>query len=152
MKSDLQLREDVLSCLELEARIDPAQLAVSVADGVVTLKGKMETEEDRASTERALRIIKGVKGLVDDDLQVQSVRRGRPNDAQIQQAAEEAIQWLTTIPREAIKVTARDGWLTLEGELEAHHQAECVEDLMRAVPGVRGVKSKLTVAPETHAF
>ena len=98
MKTDLQLKQEVLSRLELEARIDPAELGVSVENGVVTLRGRVENDEDRASTMRALRFIEGVKGLVDDELQVPSVRRARPKDAEIQAAAGEAIQWLTTVP------------------------------------------------------
>jgi osmotically-inducible protein OsmY len=145
MKTDLQLKEDVLSVLELEAKIDPSELGVSVENGIVTLKGNVETDEDRTSTERALRLITGLKGMVDDELRVHSARRTRPNDAEIQAAAGEAIQWLTTVPRETIKVTARDGWLTLEGKVEERHQAQCIEELMREVPGVRGVKNALTV-------
>ncbi len=148
MKSDLQLKEDVLSRLELEPKIDPAQLGVSVANGVVTLSGRLETDEDRACTERAVRFIKGVKGLVDDELQVQSKRRERPKDSELQACARQAIEWLTTVPGEHIHITAQDGWITLEGEVEARHQADCIEELVREMPGVRGVKSSLRV-PQT---
>jgi osmotically-inducible protein OsmY len=145
MKTDLQLKQEVMDLLELEAKIDPSKVGVSVENGVVTLKGSMESDEDRASTERAVRLIKGLRGMVDDELRVQTARCPRPNDTELQAAAGEAIQWLTTVPRETIKVTARDGWLTLEGEVEERHQAHCIEELVREVPGVRGVRSALTV-------
>jgi osmotically-inducible protein OsmY len=151
MKTDLELKQDVLSRLELEPKIDPAELGVSVENGVVTLKGNMESEEDRVSAERAVRFVKGVKGLVDDELQVKAARRARPKDAEIQAAVCDAIQWITTVPREAIKVTAKDGWVTLEGDVEARHQATSIEELASEVRGVRGVKNALTVLEKRQA-
>jgi hypothetical protein len=45
----------------------------------------------------------------------------RPNRCQVTDealagAAAEAIEWLTTVPQETITVTARNGWLYLEGK------------------------------------
>lgn len=151
MKNDLQIRQEVLTRLELEAQIDPAQLRVSVENGVVTLTGTVEKDEDRTTTERAVRLLKGVKGLVDDDLQVESTRRARPRDAEIQAAALEAIQWLTTIPQEGFTVTARDGWLILQGQVESRHQAEFIEEVLRGVRGAHGVKNELKFQEEQQA-
>lgn len=151
MKSDLQLTHEALDRLELQARIDPASLSLSVKNGVVTLRGSVETDEDRASTERAVRDIEGIKGLVDDDLQVRSCRRARLKDKDIEAAADDAIRYLTTVPWEGIKVTVHDGWLTLAGEVEAWHQAETIEDLVRGIPGVHGVKNSLSVHQEQAA-
>lgn len=145
MKSDLDIKKEVLTRLELEPKIDPSALGVSVEDGVVTLKGTVEDEHERASTERAVRFLQGVKGLVDDELEVKAERRSRPKDAEIKAMASEAIQWLTTVPAEGIEVSARNGWLTLQGTVEAAHQSRCIEEVLRDIPGVRGVKNGLKV-------
>lgn len=151
MRSDLDLKKDVLTRLELEPKIDPATLGVTVKDGVVTLKGNLENEQDRACTERALRFVDGVKGVVDDELQVESKKCSRPSDAELQAKAAEAIKWLTTVPSEGFKVTISNGWLALEGSVEAKHQSHFIEDVVSAVPGVRGVKNLLTVSGERQA-
>jgi osmotically-inducible protein OsmY len=145
MRSDLDLQKDVLTRLELEPKIDAATLGVTVKDGVVTLKGNLENEQDRACTERALRFVDGVKGVVDDELQVESRKCCRPSDSELQTKAGEAIKWLTTVPSEGIRLTVCNGWLTLEGSVEAKHQSHSIEDVVSAIPGVRGVKNLLTV-------
>ncbi|HEY5909665.1 MAG TPA: BON domain-containing protein [Verrucomicrobiae bacterium] len=145
MKTDLQLKEEVLSRLELEPKIDPAGLGVSVEDGVVTLRGSLESEDDRASTERVVRFVEGVKGVVDDDLRVKCAPCARPSDSELQARAREAIQWLTTVSPEKLGIGVRDGWLTLEGEIESLHQAQSVEAVLRDIDGVRGVKNALKV-------
>lgn len=145
MTTDLELKRQVLSRLELEPKIDPGCLGVSVENGVVTLKGSVESEDDRACTERVVRDLRGVKGLVDDDLRVKSTARARRSDAELEASAYEAIQWLTTVPRERLKISASDGWLSVEGETESLHQAHCIEAVLREIPGVHGVKNGLKV-------
>src|SRR5689334_7468553 len=63
----------------------------------------------------------------------------RSADTGLAAAAAEAIEVLTTVPPESIKVTARNGWLYLEGEVDWRHQRTIVEDVTRHLPGVRGV-------------
>lgn len=144
MKSDSELKREIISRLELEPKIDPAVLGVSVEDGVVTLRGSVESEEELASTERVVRVIPGVKGLVGDELTVKSASRTRPKDADLEARAMESIRWLT-VPQEGIRITSRNGWLTVEGEVEFRHQAQSVEDVLREIAGVHGVRNLLTV-------
>ncbi len=151
MNNDLQLKQQVISRLELEPKIDPATLDVSVEDGIVTLRGSVDNEADRASTERVVRVMRGVKGLVDDDLQVRSAPRLRRPDRELEQDASEAVKWLTTAPQENIKVTARNGWLNIAGEAESPHQAQCITALLKEIPGVRGIKGSLNIRPECRA-
>ncbi len=145
MKSDSDLKSEVLNRLELEPKIDAASLGVSVQEGVVTLRGVVDSEDDRTLAERAVILMDGVKGLNDDELHVGRSVRTRPTDAQLESAATDVIQWLTTISPEALKITARSGWLKLEGKVEWRHQARTIEDLVRQLPGVRGVENQLTV-------
>ena len=68
----------------------------------------------------------------------------RSADADLAAAAADAIEVLTTVPPESIKVTAQNGWLYLEGEVEWRHQRTIVEDVTRHLPGVRGVIYSIT--------
>src|SRR5262245_8738316 len=74
----------------------------------------------------------------------------RPNfhrlaDLRLAAAATEAIEILTTVPQESIKVTARDGWLWLEGNVSWRHERTIVEDVTKHLPGVRGVSDLITI-------
>ena len=74
----------------------------------------------------------------------------RPNlsqltDKDLAAAAADAIEWLTTIPQETIKVTARNGWLYLEGTVDWRHQRTTLEEVTRHLPGVQGVIDSIRI-------
>ena len=69
----------------------------------------------------------------------------RSADIDLAAAAVDAIEVLTTVPLEFIKVTARSGWLHLEGQVEWRHQRNIVEDVTRHLPGVRGVIDEIII-------
>ncbi len=151
MTTDSELKQQVISRLELEPKIDPAALDVTVHDGVVTLRGNVENESDRVCAERVLRFMHGVRGLVDDELKVKSAARSRRSDSDLEADACEAIKWLTTVAQEKVQVTVRNGWVQVTGETESHHQAQCLEALLKEIPGVRGVKNSLKMTGERRA-
>lgn len=142
MKSDIDLEKDVLVRLELDPTLDAAGVGVSVQDGVVTLQGSLSSAEDRSATERAVKLVPGVKGLV-DRIRVASPAPESPTDAEVAQVAAEAIQWLTTVPPESVSVTVRDGWVNLRGKVESCSQREILEDVIRHLPQVKGVNDLL---------
>ena len=66
-------------------------------------------------------------------------------DTDLAAAAADAIAVLTTVPTESLKVTARNGWLYLEGAVDWRHQRVIVEDVIRHLPGVRGVTDEIII-------
>jgi len=66
-------------------------------------------------------------------------------DTDLAAAAADAIEVLTTVPTESLKVTARNGWLYLEGAVDWRHQRVIVEDVIRHLPGVRGVTDEIII-------
>jgi osmotically-inducible protein OsmY len=74
----------------------------------------------------------------------------RPNiirltDADLAAAATNAIEVLTTVPPESLKVTARNGWLRLEGTVTSGHQRAILEDVTRHLPGVQGLIDSISI-------
>lgn len=59
----------------------------------------------------------------------------------------EAIECITTIPRESIDVTVHEGWVRLQGTLPDWSQKETVDNIVRRVPGVKGLVSLIEVEP-----
>ncbi len=147
MKSDIDLKREVQARLEFDPRLDVAGVGFSVQDGVVTLQGSLSSREARSATERAVKLVPGVKGLV-DRIKVGSPEPEPPTDAEVAAVAKEAIQWLTTIPSEGVGVSVREGWVTLRGTVESQHQRETLEDVMRHLPQVKGVNDLLKLEAE----
>jgi osmotically-inducible protein OsmY len=59
----------------------------------------------------------------------------------------DAIQCITTIPVESLRVTVNDDWVCLQGTLKERHQKEAAEEVVRQLSGVRGVTNLITIAP-----
>jgi osmotically-inducible protein OsmY len=70
----------------------------------------------------------------------------RPDPA-IARDAVAAIRSQLPFASEWIKVTAKYGWVTLEGEVEWHYQQESAEKAVRRVKGVKGVSNLIELKP-----
>ena len=142
MKSDIDLTNEVRVRLECDRRPDSSGVGVSVRDGVVTLQGSLDSDEDRSATERAVKLLPGVKGLV-DRIKVALPEPRSPTDAEVAAVAADAIRWLTTVPPEDVTVTVRDGWVNLKGTVESRHQLQTLKDVIRHLPQVKGINDLL---------
>jgi len=67
------------------------------------------------------------------------------SDKDLAAAAADAIAWLTTVPVEALKVSAENGWLHLEGTVNSGSERIIVEEVTRWLNGVRGVFNSIKV-------
>jgi osmotically-inducible protein OsmY len=146
MRSDAQLQRDVLDELEWEPSVKSSDIGVSVHEGVVTLTGRIDsfTEKDRA--ERACKRVLGVKAVA-NDLEVLLPNAAHRDDTDIARAALNALEWNTLVPRERVNVTVRNGWVTLEGELDWKYQKDAAYRAVVTLSGVRGVINSIRVMP-----
>jgi osmotically-inducible protein OsmY len=146
MKSDSQLKQDVLAELSWEPSVNAAQIGVEVDDGIVTLAGHVDSFTDKWHAERAAQRVAGVRGLaVEMDVKLPGL--SQRTDADIARAAENVLQWNTYLPDNAIKVKAEAGWLTLSGEVEWDYQRQSAQSAVRCLLGVVGVSDTITLKP-----
>ena len=64
MKTNVQLRKDVLDELIFDPSVSSENVAVSAKDGVITLTGSVSSYADKYSAERAVFRVSGVKAVV----------------------------------------------------------------------------------------
>jgi osmotically-inducible protein OsmY len=147
MKTDSQLQHDVLKELEWRPSIDASKIGVAAANGVVTLTGSVPQYADKMEAERIAKSVAGVKAVA-DDIDVHLV--GAINDTAIASAALSALKWHTWIPNEKLKVTVRDGWVTLDGTVDWQYQREAASEAVCHLQGVKGVTNEIgiTVRPQ----
>jgi osmotically-inducible protein OsmY len=144
MKTDTQLQHDVLAELEWQPSIEASQIGVTAKDGVVTLAGSVASYADKMTAERVTKRVYGVKALA-NDVEVKIPGSSQRSDADIAAAALSALKWDTTVPEDRIKVTVRNGWITLEGKVDWWYQKETAERVVRNLTGVTGLSSDITV-------
>lgn len=144
---DTELRDDVLDELNWEPMVDPASIGVAVTDGVVTLTGTVDSYSEKLAAERAAKRVYGVTAVA-NDIQVKLPGAVERTDADIAKAARNSLDWNTVLPGDAITVTVRDGWVTLEGKVDWMFQKREAENSVRYLNGVKGVTNLIQIKEE----
>ncbi|MDQ7971285.1 MAG: BON domain-containing protein [Rhodocyclaceae bacterium] len=150
MKSDTQIRDDVLAELRWDPAVNPTDVGVIVKDGNVTLTGHLSSFAQKYAAERAVQRVIGVRGVA-VELDVRLPSSHRRTDAEVAAAVERAIEWHTLIPTEKVHPKVEKGWVTLTGEAEWDYQRRAAEGAVRHLLGVTGVTNLITVKPRVKA-
>ncbi len=146
MKDDSQLRRDVDAELEWDPRFDARDIGVAVKHGVVTLSGHVVSYSERWCAEDAAGKVEGIKGIA-NEIEVRLSADDTPSDTQIAEECVEALRRHVAVPPEAIKVIVRDGWVALEGRVDAMFRKQAAESAVRFLPGVRGLNNLIAITP-----
>jgi osmotically-inducible protein OsmY len=146
MKTDVQLHQDVLNELTWDARLQPNEVGVAVKDGVAVLSGYTDSYSKKIVAEQASKRVTGIRGVVNEIL-VRLPGSSERTDVGIARAAVDALRWRVRLPHDRIKVVVRNGWVTLEGDVDRYDQCEEAEELVRELTGVRGVTNLIVVRP-----
>lgn len=147
MKADSEIRKDVEEELRWDPDIDATDIAVSVKNGVVSLTGFVRSYMQKTQAERDAKRVAGVMGVA-NDLEVRLPYINKRPDPEIVRDAVQALQNELPYSSQFIKVVARDGWVTLEGDLEWNYQRDRAERAVRSVRGVTGVTNSINLKPK----
>jgi osmotically-inducible protein OsmY len=146
MRSDDEIKRDVEEELRWDPDLEHADIAVAVKDGVVTLSGFVRSWGQRRAAEEAARRVAGVLGIANDIEVRLPIIHQRP-DPEIARDAVDAIKLWLPFSYENIKVVVKDGWITLEGEVEWNYQREAAEKAVSRLKGVKGVSNFIQIKP-----
>jgi osmotically-inducible protein OsmY len=146
MRSDSEIERDVKEELQWDPDLDATDIAVSAKKGVVTLTGFVRSYTDKYEAEAAAKRVAGVAGVANDiEVRMPSVDE-RP-DPEIARDAVAAIKSQLPISSEHIKVVVKNGWVTLEGQVEWQYQRSTAETAVRRIKGVKGVSNLIQLKP-----
>jgi osmotically-inducible protein OsmY len=145
VKSDSQIKGDVLNELKWDSRVDETDVGVQVKEGIVTLTGSVNVYAKKIAAREAAHRVHGVLDVV-DELQVKVPGIGARTDTDIARAVRDALEWDAFVPDEKIRSTVSLGIVTLEGAVQTWSQRADAERVVRGLTGVRGVIDQITVA------
>jgi osmotically-inducible protein OsmY len=145
--TDKEIQQAVLRELEWEPEVKSTEIGVAVKDGVVTLAGFVDSYVKKYAAERAAKRVYGVKAVV-NDLEVKLPVGSERPDPDIARAAVQALESRITVPHDRLKVIVRNGWITVEGDVDWEYQKEEAENAIRYLPGVKGITNLITVKPK----
>lgn len=152
-RSDLWLKASLVTTYTLNQHLNPFDLDVSVNDGVVTLRGTVDSSVEK---DLATELARGVEGVtaVDNQLAVKSGSAGvsrdddlmqRVNDANLTAKVKSQLLWNANTQGMRIDVDTDDGVVTLRGTVASAAEAELAAQIARNTSGVRSVQNALEV-------
>jgi osmotically-inducible protein OsmY len=144
-QTDTQLHDAVKRQLGWEPEIQSNNIAVLVADGVVTLTGFASSYSEKFAAEQAAKRVRGVTAVANDiHVQLDDER----SDTEIAKDAVDALKRHLSVPQ-AVTLTVRDGFVTLEGVVEWNYQRSAAESAIRHLKGVQNVSNDIRLSPTT---
>ena len=144
--TDDSIRRDVEAELAWEPGLVSTDIAVKVKNGVVTLTGFTRNYADKYTAERVAKRVLGVKAVA-NDIEVKLPSGSDRLDSEIAHDAVTALKRELPVSSEHIKAVIRNGWITLEGNVQWDFQRRMAEGAVRRIPGVKGVSNLITVKP-----
>jgi osmotically-inducible protein OsmY len=150
MKSDHQIREDIIDQLKWEPFLNASQIEVAVKNGIVTLTGQVDAYSKKLAAENAAKKIAGVKAIA-EDIQIGVSPVSGKTDTEIAEAVVNILKWHTIVPHEKLKIKVENGTVRLEGDVDWEFQRNNAESAIENLRGVRSVMNLISVKPNFKA-
>lgn len=145
--TDRQLQQHVQNALDWDPSVEAINVGVTVADGVITLRGDVSSYREKQNAERVALHVFGVKAVA-NDLDVRLQGEDERTDSELAQACVSALKMSTAFPRNRVSVAVSDGWVTLTGTVEWQFQKEAAARAVRDLAGVRAVTNSVAMRPQ----
>lgn len=150
MKTDVQLKKDVLAELIWDPEIDDAKLTVAVHNGAVTLKGHAPTYRQKIAARHATKRVAGVMALV-DEIEVHLDSEHWTSDEHLAERIANVLKWNVSNKLPGIKAEVKHGVVTLTGEVEWQYQRANIQKNIEHASGVLNVIDLITLKPRASA-
>lgn len=138
--SDPQIARDAVAALRSEVPLIWQNITLLVKEGHVGLEGTVEWHYERERAEAAVHRVAGVLSVRNS---IRLVPRVAPAD--IRHKIQEAFRRSAMIDAQKVYVDARDGEITLRGEVRSWVEHDQAQQAAWAAPGVLSVKNELTI-------
>jgi osmotically-inducible protein OsmY len=147
MRTDSDIKRDVEEEIKYDADVLSSDIGVSVKSGVVALTGFVGSYSQKLQAEADAKRVSGVMGVA-NDIQVRLPSVDARPDPEIARDVVAQLKAELPFSHERIKSVVKNGWVTLEGNLEWNYQRMRAESATRRVKGVIGVSNQIKLAPQ----
>jgi osmotically-inducible protein OsmY len=144
VRTDDQIRQDVIFELKWDPKITSSDIAMAVKDGVVTLSGYAGSYWEKDAAEKAAKRVYGVRAVA-NDIQVKLLFSR--TDPEIARDVVRELESHVSIPADRIKASVKNGWVSLEGSVDWQYQKTLAESSVKGLRGVAGVTNNIEVKP-----
>jgi osmotically-inducible protein OsmY len=139
---DDELASRVRHALRMDGRLSAQPIKVEVTEGVVTLRGAVQSYRRKLAAHELAASFDGCRGVV-NQLSVQPA--GQLSDDDVAEHVRNTLHAHADITKETITVAVSNGSVTLSGNVASYWERVIAEDVALSVKGVRDVQNLLVV-------
>jgi osmotically-inducible protein OsmY len=141
-RTDTEVAQAVVTALRWNTMVPDEKITISVADGWVTLKGRVDWEYQRTAATDAIRNLAGVRGVT-NTISLEP----HASVADVKSKIEAALKRSAEVDARRINVTIADGKVVLSGNVHSWFERNEAKQAAWAAPGVKEVDDRITVVP-----
>jgi osmotically-inducible protein OsmY len=149
MKSDIELQREVGAALAGIPNLNATNVSVTVAGGIVTLRGEVLRFDQRMRLEQTARRIAGVTAVINEIVATQEPVTPRMDSVLVREAVA-ALRALGS-SADAVTVSLSQRVATLSGVVDRDATRAAAYEAVAAIPGIRSVVNLIVVAGEADA-
>jgi len=144
-RTDTEIAQAAVTALMWNSFVPANRIVPTVADGWVTLTGTLDSYYQSAAAERSVRTLRGVKGV--SNAIVLQVPARPVSTTDVAAKIEAALKRSAEIDARRIKVSVREGSVTLTGHVRSWAERCDAERAAWAAPGVMEVDDRISIVP-----
>jgi osmotically-inducible protein OsmY len=144
-RTDTEIAQGAVTALKWNTIVPADKVTVTVVNGWVTLNGTLDSYHQSAAAERAVRDLRGVKGVSNSILLKPPIEPVKKFD--VENKIEAALKRSAEIDARRINVSALDGKVILTGNVRSWAERHDAERAAWAAPGVMEVDDRLSIIP-----
>jgi osmotically-inducible protein OsmY len=141
-RTDSDIAQAVVSALGWNTMVPKDKISVSVSEGWVTLKGRVNWEYQRSAAANAVRDLTGVRG-VNNTITLEP--HVTPQD--VKSKIEAALKRSAEVDARRINVAITDSKVILSGNVHSSFERDEARRAAWAAPGVKEVEDRIAVVP-----
>jgi len=141
-RTDADVAAAVINSLKWHSGVPDQKIKVTVEKGWVRLEGQVDWQFQKDLAEQAIRYLTGVKGISNLILIAPRV-----TPSEVKEQIQKSFHRNAELDSRRIGVKARNGTVTLHGNVRSWSEREEAQRAAWTVPGVREVDNELTVTP-----
>ena len=141
-RTDTDIAQAALSALKWNNMVPDEKLTLTVSNGWVTLKGKVDWEYQRTAAANIIRDLSGVRGVTNS-----ITLEPRISVTDVKAKIESALRRSAEVDARRINVAVADGKVILSGNVHSWFERTEARQAAWAAPGVKEVEDHIAVVP-----